>query len=348
MMNKMLRRVEYDSPFGSKSIELWCADITAQEFPADVFIISAYAGDHRPSASSIIGALASSFGISVKDLSEDPELDARRDLGVWISREIDTPVKRVACIESSGSFQERHESYPRLLENLLGMLAIMNIRGMRISTVVLPILGTGEQGISVELVIPVLVSTIQKAFSSISDLDRVILVDKSEEKVVSASGCIDGLFGRTSSDTEPLRSDPTATNIIEEAITLAMALARRDLTGSGATELSQLVDALKSGDASFVTIAPAARKALEYHLGRKSGERIKNVAEAIEKLRRSKTVAPWVTENMSVIKAYGNYAVHSTSEEKYRPRTIKSGDRLLMLHALVRFLEYWNTVGFEP
>jgi hypothetical protein len=145
-----LNLVEIETPWGYRAFELYQGDITRLGHKVDVLAVSAFAGDYVPTRTSVIGALRNNCGISLQQLSLTPEFDMRQSLGCWVARpERNEWCERIVCLEMLG----RHSSIGEALENLFAMLAVLEAKGLPVSSLALPVLGTGDQAIKPDLVI---------------------------------------------------------------------------------------------------------------------------------------------------------------------------------------------------
>ena len=161
-MNPMTS-VTIETPYGFKSISAHCCDICELDEPLDVMTISAFYGSYAPTPHTLIRALASQ-GISVEQLAQHPAIDLRDLCHIWLSDKIAharLPIGRIGCIEMTPySPYSRSQSTWRLVEErILGSIhayfALLDLAcasGMHIETLGLPILGGGNQQVSLELV----------------------------------------------------------------------------------------------------------------------------------------------------------------------------------------------------
>lgn len=81
-----------------KTLSLIYGDMCEVPAEYDVVVCSAFKNDYIPTPTSLIGALKYRKGISVEDLSLNPELDFRPQ-GCWLSKETGTCFRRIACVE---------------------------------------------------------------------------------------------------------------------------------------------------------------------------------------------------------------------------------------------------------
>ena len=98
-----LTKVEIDTQFGKKAIEVYCCDIEAFDQDIDILTISTFWRSYSPSPHTVFNALEK-MGISVAKMSSSPEVDLRDFCNVWLTKAIDNPttgIHRIGCVEMS-------------------------------------------------------------------------------------------------------------------------------------------------------------------------------------------------------------------------------------------------------
>jgi hypothetical protein len=140
---KLLRRLQFHVGKTQKSIELFSGDLSRipMRHAVDALIVSAFAGDFKPTASSLVGAL-DRVGLSVAKLSGRKAVDLRQQYGSWLSK----PIKgfnfsRIICIESGwiGAPIE-------IASNLFRIVGPYTLAKGAIRSIAMPIIGSGDQG----------------------------------------------------------------------------------------------------------------------------------------------------------------------------------------------------------
>ena len=151
--------------YGEKKIAVHVMDIRDLDEELDVMTVSAFYNDYHATPRTVINAL-DDCGISVYGLSKDPEIDLRKNVHVWLSEEVShaaLPIKRIGCIELT-PYRMEHDSQKTREAQILStiqayfhMLEIASLSGIKIETLGLPLLGTHNQGVSLDLIlIPIL------------------------------------------------------------------------------------------------------------------------------------------------------------------------------------------------
>ncbi|XP_033734725.1 uncharacterized protein LOC117323550 [Pecten maximus] len=143
------------TPGGTYEIQLLFGDITKlpKEDSVNLIMVSAFPGDYSPLRGTVIGALKSELGMSVRDLSRAMELDLRRQFHCWLSRPLEghLPYKRLLCFE-------RTRGDCTIVEDIRQMFRVfVPVLNNKESTVITPLLATGHQNKSPEHVLSIMV-----------------------------------------------------------------------------------------------------------------------------------------------------------------------------------------------
>jgi|GEM_PF-2008694 len=152
-LNKSMFRAETPEHISSgKKLELHLGDITRLDFPVDLLAVSAFRCSYHPKPGTVMESLYNR-GLNVRELSRNPEVDFRENLGIWLSQP--TGIKEISqliCLEVIGRVFTFHEA----LHNLFSFLSILETRGKQPKSIAIPLLGTGNQGFDKAEVIPAL------------------------------------------------------------------------------------------------------------------------------------------------------------------------------------------------
>ncbi|XP_059171978.1 uncharacterized protein LOC131953016 [Physella acuta] len=136
-------KIVLSTPFGTREIQVLIGDITklSVEEKVDLVFTSAFCCDYNPVPGTLIGSLKQNLNISVKHLASSKELDLRTHFSCWVSQKLESylPFNRLACFEyDRGS--------GKLTEQLSQMFrAMMPIFNSKESSVITPLLATGNQ-----------------------------------------------------------------------------------------------------------------------------------------------------------------------------------------------------------
>ena len=167
---EIIKRLPIATSSEDKGITVLCGDISELKTPIDVMTVSAFLRNYEPVPRTMIGGLYNA-GVSVRELSRRPAIDLRDFCNIWLSEEIPSPslpIKRIGCIELLSldqlppAGQEDEHSLLNAIKSYFSMLDIAANAGAGIETLGLPMLGTGSQNISDNLVmIPIINESIR-------------------------------------------------------------------------------------------------------------------------------------------------------------------------------------------
>lgn len=180
----LLSTHEIQTKWGQKRIDIYNDNLKNLNQSVDLLVCSAFLGDYIPTYSSLIGSLYWDLGISVEELSINPELDLR-DLCVWVSKPIEGMIGRVACVEIKNyhsNIDINTDDLRSLYDTLFFAIKKCQQRGICVRSIALPILGTGNQGIKTETsMIPMLTECLS-ALKTLQALQSIIIFDRNKKK----------------------------------------------------------------------------------------------------------------------------------------------------------------------
>ena len=337
--------VNIPTPHGWRSIELREGDITQPDVtaPPDVLVVSSFKGRYEPVPKTVIGSLHERLGLSVKDLAEKPAFQVgERD--AWMSGPLSSqfPFHRLACVEMldpRSVAEHSEETIKRAVRSLFGLLAVAEINEVPIKRIAMPILGTGNQGLKIEHVMPWMIETISKLLGNLSSVQTVQLYVLREG--ARAAEILNALLEREQSASVGVSAEgeEMAGRVCAKLDTLLNKSATTEQDNAAASELRAL---LKRDAGSFVTLAALSRRLVEAIVQRVASEKgAKAEAELIKKIEglASHGVAPWMLSYMHTLRVFGNEAVHEKQKERH-PKAVNKWDLMVLLLCLDRVLEW--------
>ena len=169
---------------GDKTIAVYHADVLDFDEELDILTTSAYVGSYAPTPRSLFGAL-NTVGISAKKLAKTPAIDLRQLCRVWLSESIYSPsvaIRRIGCIEMSGYYDMREDSILNAIKAYFQMLDVAATGGIRMNTVALPLLGSGDQHLSAKLVMIPIINECLSFLTRNEAVRRICFIERSAEK----------------------------------------------------------------------------------------------------------------------------------------------------------------------
>ena len=192
-LDKSMFRAETPEHVSSgKKLELHLGDITRLDFPVDLLAVSAFRNSYHPTPGTVMESLYAR-GMHVQNLSRNPELDFRENMGIWLSQPtgIDQ-ITQLVCLEVIG----RVFSFQEALHNLFSFLSILEIRGKQAKSIAIPLLGTGNQGFEKSEVIPALLDETLRFLQIARTIQEVHFVVFSEMDARQFSAELDAQLGK--------------------------------------------------------------------------------------------------------------------------------------------------------
>jgi O-acetyl-ADP-ribose deacetylase (regulator of RNase III) len=335
---KQLNLLEIETRWGYKTFELYQGDITALEFPVDVLAVSSFYGNYAPVAKTVIGALHDNCGVEVGELARRPEFNLKDVFNCWVARlPGDGKFRRVLCVEFADGDEPRE-----VIENLFVTLSVLEVKGIKVGTLALPILGTGNQVLSPEKIIKALLDSAQKYMNRSQTLKRIVFVEINKERARQLDKAMNDALGRVKvvmpkgALSEQLRKE------IGEKVEAAAALAGP----KGHEVFSDLRRLIGSGQSRSFEIGIVSRRLVEFvadDLLRKSKKGF-DLYRKIDSLSE-RGVADWVRSYMHVLRILGNESAHEKDRGDRVPANIEEDDLTLCFFCLQRVLDFWVTLN---
>ncbi len=185
-----LHSVNINTEHGVKEICVCCDDVTRFDANIDIMTTSAFHRSYAPTPRTVFGALFDS-GIDVRALASAPALDLRNTCHIWLSEEIpagSTRIRRIGCIEFGGDPAwhsdpfSAEQSVLTSIRAYFRMLDIASLYGVAMETVALPLVGSGAQKISGNLLLIPLLNECLSFLKRNSCVSKIYFIEKNPEK----------------------------------------------------------------------------------------------------------------------------------------------------------------------
>ena len=176
--------------YGNKTISVYHCNILDFDEEIDILTTSAFVRSYEPTPRSLFGALYQ-VGISVQDIAQHPEIDLRSFCNVWLSRSIGAEggmIGRIGCVElvsqapGWGSVDEHEGSLLNSITAYFQMLDLASTYGIKMDTVALPILGAGDQNISIQLMLIPILNECVSFLKRNNAVKRICFIERSQNK----------------------------------------------------------------------------------------------------------------------------------------------------------------------
>lgn len=333
-MMKQLNLVEIDTPWGYRTFELYHGDITKLDFKVDVLAISAFSGDYEPVVNTVIGALWRNCQIDVQALSERREIDLVDTFGCWVAKaKPDTQFERIVCVELIGGKLEISE----VIENLFVMLSILEMKGVKMQSLALPVLGSGNQRQNPAVIIKELLDNSLKYMNHSQSMKRVLFVEYEEERAEQLDKAMNKELGRVRVVLPKGKLFEGLRKEVLKDIGNAKALAQTKNHGLF-NDARRLIasDQVRSFELGIIS-----RRLVEFIVddilpSNKSHELMRKIDDLKEL-----EIAEWIKSYMHVLRIFGNESAHDKLRPNRRPTNVTEADMALCLFCLQRLLQFW-------
>lgn len=188
---QLLSQLEVPNANGVALIQLLHGDLSAlpPEHAVDVMVVSAYPGDYQPIPGTLVGSLFER-GLNMYEVAEHKDIDLTTQLGCWLSQQLPSflqhrfNTKRILSFEPrilSDKPEEVVSNVFRCLNNfLIPDIQTTETKTQRepldISDIAMPMLATGNQRASVELILPAILTAAVFWLSQGLPIERLKLV----------------------------------------------------------------------------------------------------------------------------------------------------------------------------
>jgi hypothetical protein len=337
----LLNIISVPTPNGVKTIEIYTGDITELGIPTDILVISAFANGYAPTPGSLIGALKSSLNIDVSELALLPFIDLRTSMNCWVSDELtEIKIKRLLCIEGINTEIETTGLLKESFSNLFATLSMLAYKDIAVKTVMMPLLGTGQQNGKLEIVLESLISKSIEVLNRNTEIETIYFVDKDVTRADLINVTVNEYLKRDQDKKEEV-IDEKLKDLYQEILKklLSVKALKREFLNNNS--INNLISKILSENIKFYEIGILSRKLMELLIrDMNKGAKLRTLNDHIYHLQTNHKIATWMTSYIHVLKNLSNHAAHETDHNVY-PKNISLRDRVLFSHSLNRFLEFY-------
>lgn len=328
---------------GIKTIEIHNSDITHLDWDVDVLLISAYHNQYKAVPNTLIHSLRINLFINVQELSQSPLIDLRKPLDCWVSNELQNQrFKYILCVEGIKLDIQTRGNSAEAFSNLFAALSILEYKNIRASSIVLPILGTGNQGSPIEIVLPVLIENTINFLKTNTGLNTVYFVEIDKNKAQLIDKTLNTYLKRSRDKLEFIFEDPAVISQFEQILKKLLQIQKNNLQFSNTKTISNLIDKIYNQELRFFELGILSRKLVEVLLADIStlkSDKYISIFDQISDLK-SKNVADWMITYIHTLRVFGNFVAHAESSNEV-PNQMEKTDILVFSYALDRFLDFY-------
>lgn len=339
--SSLINIVSVPTLHGIKTIEIYSGDITKTDISADLLAISAFKNNYFPSENSLIGALHENLGINIGELSQNPSIDLRESLNCWVSDDIKgVGFKRIICLENIRQEMSNDATLEELFKNLFATISLMDYKGISTKTIILPLLGTGDQKSELSTVLNSLISLSIEALNKNTGLESIYFIDRNVDRVELIDETVNEILQRDH-DLQKEIIDSQQFDLFNEILKKLLRIKSSQQSFKNNNSINNLISKILSKNIRFYEIGILSRKIVELLMrDMTDGANVKTINDQIYYLQNNYNVATWMTSYIHVLKNLSNYAAHESNPSIF-PQKITEKDRIVFSYSLNRFLEFY-------
>ena len=339
----LLNVISVPTSNGIKTIEIHNDDLTKLNWNFDILVMSAYNKKYNPAPNTVIKALEENCSIILENLAERPLIDLRESLNCWISELIEGKnFKHIVCVEGIKTAIQSKGSGEIPLSDLFGFISLLQYKHVNAQSIAMPIVGSGFQGNSIEVILPIL---IDKAINSLTNnpfLNTIYFVEIDETKAILIDDTINATLNRSGEKLEFVFDNPLIIKLLEQVLSKLVQIQKNNKRHEYNKTFNNLIDKINSKKLRFFELGILSRKLLELllpEISKLKSDKYISLYEHLNELK-TKNVADWMITYLHTLRVFGNFVAHE--DENYEiPDHMEITDIIVFSHALNRFLDFY-------
>jgi hypothetical protein len=332
---------------GIKTIEIHCDDITLFSWSFDMLVLSAYHNKYKPAPGTVIEALEKNSGLKLSELAQSPLLDLRQGLHSWLSKPIDNQnFKYILCVEGISTAIQKEGNSNSVISDLFGLISFIQFKDLDVQSLAMPLLGSGFQQNTIELVLPTLISKAIDALHKNPSLKTIYFVEKDANKAQLIDNSINVLCNRDREKIELFFDDPSIAESLDEILSKLISIRTQHGRFEKSKTFKNLIEKIQDRELRFFELGIFTRKILENlvpELSNLKADRYIPLFEHLNELK-SKNVADWMITYLHTLRVFGNFLAHEEKPTEI-PKHIEKKDVIVFTYALNRFLDFYISVN---
>ena len=194
---KRLYERKIKTAHGEKTVTVLAGNLLEIDERIDVLTASAFAGGYEPIPNTLFGSLLK-VGINVEELAKRPFMDLRLTCDVWISEQLESEshrIGRIGCVEMMDYIRDTALDNPiEAIRAYFHLLDLATIAGADCSTLAMPLLGAGLQGVSASLTLIPIVNECVGFLRRNQSCDKIIFFDINEERASAFAATLSEMY----------------------------------------------------------------------------------------------------------------------------------------------------------
>lgn len=350
-MSELRNAIDYDSPHGYRSFELWQGDITDPGVSVDVLVVS-YLEGFEPVEASVVTALHKQHGINIFALARNCEYDLRQALGTWVSFPLQEgyPFRRIIGVEMTSTV----EASPSIaIDNVFATFALLEakVKGIEVSkrnevirTLALPVLGAGGMAFDPNCVLDALIPTAKSAVERSPTLERVVFVAYNAKMANLLDAVMNTKLGR--GHVKLLAKQKSILCDLCSDIVEAIRAGKHLVDTRHGPLFCELENVLHRDEIRSFEIGILGRRLAEMIVddivasNDEAPVKKMPLTKSIEALGRQ-GVSGWITSYLHVLRSLGNESAHEAHVGKSTPPFVNEEDLVIGLFCIRRLLAFW-------
>ncbi len=338
---RTVNSVAVDTAKGYKTFNLLHGDITT--VPTDLLVISSDADRDKPPGGMVVRALKMNYGI---EIGSEPWLNFGKSEWTCFQGNIEgTPFRNILTVRMPGEIGDRDPNvfFDTSIQGICASIAALEQMGHEFGVVSLPVI-YGQRIAEYRTSIGCLIRHAAGLLKTSGHTHTVQFVVYTDYELEDWDKAMNESLGRSYI---PAGNDAAIKSLCREITALSGA----HRSGPLASALQPLLTSIGSGEHLCIeNVCVFGRKLAELLvavlLDRAGCKPADNLMVCIDDLRKSGTVAPWITSYMHSLRIFGNETVHSRDEQiDYYPPRLSHGDLVSVLSAIRALLAFWGEYG---
>lgn len=328
---ELINLLEIKSPYGYRQFKLVKGDIGLINFPVDLLCVSAFKGRYFPTPGSLLGSLKNNRNISLLDLAESPVLDLRHSENTFMVDVAEDPfLKRILCVEMIGTYRPIGD----ILDSLLITLYMAELKGIKIRSLMMPLIGTGQQQIEPGELLGSLLKKVEYLLKTSVTVEEVYLVAYTTEQADLLNSTMNLLLKRSVSIFHKNQIISTVGGNIKEVIS-------KNSPRLNAGCYTDLLAVLEDREINSFKLAITSRKICEHILNNMIKEEAHlDLAKKINYLRLQ-NIPPWMINYFHMLRIFGNAYAHDLAGTNSQAAEMNEQDIVIALFGLERVIEFY-------